>query len=236
MDRRPAGREERTAFARLPILVAGICIPILAIGIWLYGIPAGTASTNSPRPRPTQRASREISFAPAPATAAFGLDLMRTQPPGNLVLSPDSVATALAMAGTGAAGRTASQIAKTLHLATPAAFAAVGRLQSTIASEQLTASQGDPKAPTLDLANGSFPPRRIRRRAHLPLGVGGKLWRRPPERRFLGGPVRFRADDQLMGERSHERNHPPDPLLAPGSDPACASKCRLSQSSMALSV
>lgn len=188
MDRRPAGREERTAFARLPILVAGICIPILAIGIWLYGIPAGTASTNSPRPRPTQRASREISFAPAPATAAFGLDLMRTQPPGNLVLSPDSVATALAMAGTGAAGRTASQIAKTLHLATPAAFAAVGRLQSTIASEQLTASQGDPKAPTLDLANALFLQEGFAVEPTFLSGLGENFGAAPQNVNFSGDP------------------------------------------------
>jgi serpin B len=81
---------------------------------------------------------------------------MRTAGSGNLVFSPDSIATALAMAGTGAAGRTATQMAHVLHLASSATFAAVGRLQSTIAREQAAPGGGDPQAPMLDLANGLF--------------------------------------------------------------------------------
>jgi serine protease inhibitor len=106
-------------------------------------------------PSPTA-ASPHKALAPAAATAAFGLDLIRAGAPANLVLSPDSVAAALAMTGTGAAGRTATQMAGTLHLATPAAFPAVGRLQRTIANEQASAGQGHPKAPTLEMANGLF--------------------------------------------------------------------------------
>ncbi len=90
-------------------------------------------------------------LSPAAATGAFGLDLLREQPPGNAVLSPDSVAAALAMTGTGAAGRTAAQIARTLHLAKPAAFARMGNLQRSIA-----AGQGRTKAPTLEITNGLF--------------------------------------------------------------------------------
>ena len=112
-----------------------------------------TSKAQGPTPA---MASPHAALAPAAATGAFGLDLLRAQAHGNLVLSPDSIAAALAMAGTGSAGRTAAQIAKTLHLSTPAAFAAVGDLQSTIAAEQASAGQGDPKAPTLDLANGLF--------------------------------------------------------------------------------
>jgi serpin B len=86
----------------------------------------------------------------------LGLDLMRAQKPGNLVLSPDSVAAALAMTGTGGVGRTAREIARTLHLKGPTALAAVGDLQRAIAAGQVAAAGGDPKAPTLEIANGLF--------------------------------------------------------------------------------
>ncbi len=101
-------------------------------------------------------AARRQRLAPAPASGSFGLDLMRRLGGGNVVFSPESIATALAMAGTGAAGRTAGQMAEVLHLASPGAFGAVGQLQSTIAAEQLAAARGDPEAPTLDLVNGLF--------------------------------------------------------------------------------
>jgi serpin B len=101
-------------------------------------------------------ATRHEALAPAAATGAFGLDLIHAMGTGNLVLSPDSIATALAMAGAGAAGQTAAQIASTLHLKSPASFAAIGALQGTIANEQTAAAKADPKAPTLDLANALF--------------------------------------------------------------------------------
>lgn len=81
---------------------------------------------------------------------------MRAQPPGNVVLSPDSVTAALAMTGTGGAGRTAVEIARTLHLKGPGAFAAVGDLQRAIAARQAAAAVGDPEPPTLEIANGLF--------------------------------------------------------------------------------
>jgi len=99
---------------------------------------------------------RHAAFTPAAATGAFGLDLISAQPPGNTVLSPDSVAAALAMAGTGAGGRTAAQIAQTLDLKGPTAFAAVGNLQRAITNAQVSAGEGHAKAPTLALANGLF--------------------------------------------------------------------------------
>jgi serpin B len=96
------------------------------------------------------------SFAAGPATTAFGLDLLRRLGNGNVVFSPDSIATAIAMAGTGAAGNTASQMASTLRLASPAAFAKVGDLQREIADEQTKSAHGDPEAPTLDIADTLF--------------------------------------------------------------------------------
>jgi len=96
------------------------------------------------------------ALTPGQSTAALGLDLLRKFPAGNLVLSPDSIATALAMAGTGAAGATATQIAHVLHLPSPAAFGSIGSLQARIAAEQAAAAGGDPEAPQLKIADGLF--------------------------------------------------------------------------------
>jgi serpin B len=132
-----------------------VVLVALAVGI-LFGGSAATAAGDSRLPHKRAAEPPPPALGPAAATAAFGLDLLRAQPSGNLVLSPDSVAAALAMTGTGAAGGTAAQIARTLHLRGPARFAAVGRLQRTIAKEQSAAAGGDPKAPTLGIANGLF--------------------------------------------------------------------------------
>ena len=87
------------------------------------------------------------ALTPGQSTAALGLDLLRRLPAGNIVFSPDSIETALAMAGTGARGATATQIAHVLHLHSPQAFGSVGRLQARITSEQSSAAGGDPDAP-----------------------------------------------------------------------------------------
>ena len=97
-----------------------------------------------------------VALRPAVATGAFGLDLMRAGTPGNLVLSPDSVAAALAMTGMGGSGPTAREIARTLHLRGPAAFASVGRLQRAIVNGQAAAAKGSLDPPTLAIANGLF--------------------------------------------------------------------------------
>lgn len=93
-------------------------------------------------------------LAPAAATGGFGLDLMRAQGPGNLVLSPDSIAAALAMTGMGGVGRTAEEIARTLHLKGPIALPAVGDLQRAIVAGQAAAAAGKPEPPALEIANG----------------------------------------------------------------------------------
>jgi serpin B len=85
---------------------------------------------------------------PAAAVTAFGVDLMpHIGGRGNLVFSPFSVATVLAMAGTGASGNTATQIDHVLHVGSPAK---IGTLSATLAGDQ---SSGGPQ---LDLANGLF--------------------------------------------------------------------------------
>lgn len=134
---------------RAGLSIAAICVLALLVVAGVGG-PTGARAKTPKRPAPVAH------LAPAPATGAFGLDLMRAQGPGNLVLSPDSVAAALAMTGTGGAGRTAEEIARTLHLKGPSAFPAVGDLQRTIAAGQVAAAGGDPEAPTLEIANGLF--------------------------------------------------------------------------------
>jgi serpin B len=100
--------------------------------------------------------SKGAEPVPAAASEAFAVDLLESGPSGNAVYSPDSIATALAMAGTGAAGPTAGQIADTLRLPGPKWLDSVGGLQGTIAAGQASAGEGNPAAPTLKFANGLF--------------------------------------------------------------------------------
>ncbi len=143
---------------RLPVcarpLVAAICILVLLVAAGIGGTDLTSTSQAKTPKRPVS--SPHTFLAPAAATGAFGLDLMRAHGPGNLVLSPDSVAAALAMTGTGGAGRTAEEIARTLHLEGPTTLAAVGDLQRAIAAGQAAAAVGDPEPPTLEIANGLF--------------------------------------------------------------------------------
>lgn len=127
----------------------GLAAALCAIAL----LGAGKAEAHTPK---GVADSSRRSFSPPAATGAFGLDLLQTQPAGNVVLSPYSVATALAMAGTGATGRTADQIADTLRLRNPGMFDAVGDLQRAVGDKLASAAQSHPKAPTLEAANGLF--------------------------------------------------------------------------------
>ena len=93
--------------------------------------------------------------APGPAAggaeSAFALSLLdRLAGPGNLVYSPYSIYTALAMVDAGAAGQTASQIDHVLAATSHGAAIGDGAaLQRAIAA----ATHGGPQAPTLETAN-----------------------------------------------------------------------------------
>ena len=115
---------------------------------------SGDSAASAAKRRP--KGVTPVALRPAVATGALGLDLMRAAGPGNVVLSPDSVAAALAMTGMGGSGPTAREIARTLHLRGPVAFAAVGKLQRAIVNGQTAAAKGDPDPPTLAIANGLF--------------------------------------------------------------------------------
>jgi serpin B len=133
---------------RLGVGILAFAVAVAACGIALVETgEARPGSTATPPPR---------GMAPAAATAELGLDLLRAQAPGNAVLSPDSVITAVAMAGSGARRKTAAAIAETLHLRRPSAFADVGRLQRAIVNGQVAAAQGDPSPPDFNLANRIF--------------------------------------------------------------------------------
>jgi serpin B len=149
-----AGGSDRRSSVCVRALVAASCVLVLVVAACVSGF--GLTSTSQAKTPKRSVASPEIPLAPAAATGAFGLDLMRAQGPGNLVLSPDSVAAALAMTGTGGVGRTAEEIARTLHLKGPTALAAVGDLQHAITAGQAAAAAGDAEPPTLEIANGLF--------------------------------------------------------------------------------
>src|ERR1700694_5326794 len=132
----------------LGALAAAALVVLVGVSAMLAGTGASSAARTA---RPHAHA-----LSAAPATGALGLDLLGRMGAGNVVLSPDSVAAALAMAGSGAAGRTAAQIVHALHLSSPATLADVGRLQEKIVAEQAAAGAGDPQAATLLEANGLF--------------------------------------------------------------------------------
>ncbi len=130
------------------LIVFLVSVAVL-LGAEIEGGGEGLASTQGSQ-------ASSIARTPAAASGDFGLELIGAQPPGNVVIAPGSIATALAMAGTGAAGLTAAQIAEVLHLRGPAEFDRVGNLQRTVARQQLAAGRGHAKAATLRTANGLF--------------------------------------------------------------------------------
>jgi serpin B len=146
-----------------------------------------------------------MALRPAVATGALGLDFMRATTPGNLVLSPDSVAAALAMTGMGGVGPTAREIAQTLHLRGPAALAAVGDLQHAIANGQAIAGQGDPDPPALAIANGLFVQQGLPVEPAFLSGLGQHFGATPGILDFQGDPtgaldaINGWASDQTRG-------------------------------------
>jgi serpin B len=149
-----AGGSDSRSSACARALMAATCVLVLLVAAGIAGPGLMSASQAKTHKQPV--ASPDVPLAPATATGAFGLDLMRAQGSGNLVLSPDSVAAALAMTGMSSVGRTAGEIARALHLKGPTALAAVGDLQRAIAAGQAAAAAGDPEPPTLEIANGLF--------------------------------------------------------------------------------
>jgi serpin B len=123
----------------------------------LVPLVSGYASAQGATPARAAHDTRAAGDPAGRATTELGLDLLpRLERGKNVVFSPDSIAAALAMAGTGARGRTAAQIAHVLHLSSPASFDALGELQQAIVSEQGADPALNSEAPTLSVANGLF--------------------------------------------------------------------------------
>jgi serpin B len=138
-------------------LLAALLLAIVGATVYAAASAGDGSHARAPaRSSTTVAQDATVSYAPGPATAAFGLNLMRRLPSRNVVFSPDSVASALAMAGSGASGRTASQIAAALRVKSPAAFSALGVLQRKLLAEQTTPGAPTDQTPELDLANALF--------------------------------------------------------------------------------
>jgi serine protease inhibitor len=143
---------------RRRLLPASLAVIVAAAGGLVASGVTGAAGSQRPAKAAVARsAATSAASSPGAAVTAFGVDLMRQLGrSGNTVFSPFSVATVVAMAGTGASGTTAKQIAHVLHLRSPAQIAGIGKLSSTLAREQSAAAAGATDGPQLDLANGLF--------------------------------------------------------------------------------
>jgi serpin B len=153
----------------MPRRLLAASLTLIVVGVIAFA-GSGAAETRAPRTSPhegstappatvstARRAPAGGSAGPAAAVTAFGIDLMgRIGPPGNVVFSPYSVASVIAMAGAGSAGETATQIAHVLHVHSAAQIAGIGTLSGALAHEQTAAAAGSGKPPELDLANGLF--------------------------------------------------------------------------------
>ena len=128
----------------------------LAAGAITVALVPAAGGRTTPQPSPQAAAEAENTFALAllPRLAGAGAGAGA----GNAVYSPYSVDVALAMAGAGARGPTADQIAHGLGAATPEQAQSDARvLRHAIAG----AARGGPDAPTLDVANALWTERTL---------------------------------------------------------------------------
>src|SRR5687768_13997012 len=104
--------------------------------LFLLGCAAAPADST------VESASDEQVAAAAASVNEFGLDLYRqvARQPGDVFLSPPSIATALGMAWGGARGETAEELREALHLTVPEERAH-SALHELLAAQQ---AQGDP--------------------------------------------------------------------------------------------
>ncbi len=180
----------------------------MALGLCALAAPALSGCGAAVASGHATRARSARAGAPAgplgPAVDAFGFDLLRRLGGGNVVFSPDSVAAALAMAGTGANGQTAVQMAHVLRLSSPGTFPEIGRLQSSISAEQLAAGHGNPEAPTLEIANGLFVQQELSLLSPFLSGLQSAFAAVPQSVDFHdGGAEAVHAINTWVGEHTH---------------------------------
>jgi serpin B len=184
------------------------CLSLAACAVLALSLTAfsGAAPTEAPKPEPTPPAVKHAtprakpapprtkqalppidSAGPSTPGERFGLDLLGTQR-GNAVISPASVSAALAMAGTGARGSTADEMATTLGLKGPARFDSVGALLRQVLAAQAAAAGESPEAPTLAIANGLFVQQGFALRTPFAEGLQAHFGATPEAVDFLGDP------------------------------------------------
>ncbi len=140
------------------------------------------------------------------AVNAFGLDLYRQvaaqDASANLVLSPASIALALAMARAGARGQTASEMDAVLHgLGTDEHAAWPAALDAALTARTGTFSDRDRRAGRRHPADRerALRPARHGARARLPRRARRPLRRRPPTRRLQARAGARPRPDQRLG-------------------------------------
>ena len=160
---------------------------------------------------PRASASPADAANAASAIDAFGFDLLRRVAPSgtNAVISPTSIAIALAMAQAGARGETAAQMAAVLHGAGSGSGAGINALDQALASrnETFRDPEGDQLTVALHVANASFAQAGMRiEPAYLDtlasrFGAGVQLvdYRRDPDaaRVLINGWVKARTEDRI---------------------------------------
>ena len=184
MKKEQSGRQGsgRGMVAALACLSLAACA-VLVLSLAAFWGPAATAAHRS------KHHSKQVEkVKPLAPGEGFGLDLLGTQPPGNVVVSPASVAAALAMAGTGAGGSTAEEIATTLGLKGPARFDSVGALLGKRLAAQAAAAGESSEAPTLAIANGLFVQQGFALKPPFVEGLQQHFGASPEAVDFLGDP------------------------------------------------
>jgi serpin B len=170
----------RIAGAVLLLLVvcAGACAAAVLAADGGDSKPATTTHHRAaPSPPAPGATSTYVPDSPAAATEALGIDLLGALRAENLVVSPDSVATALAMAGTGAHGLTEEQIGEVLRLE-GLPFTSLGDLQKAIVED----------APEVKIATGLFAQSGLRLRPKFVGGLGEHFGAAPESLDFEGDP------------------------------------------------
>jgi serpin B len=129
----------------------GTIVGSFGVYVWDNG-PLNTPITQVPPTTPTQTTPAEGQAATAIDTLATDLYSKLSSQQGNLAYSPFSIETALAMAYAGASGKTATEMAKVLHLGpdTPATHAALAALIQQVVTD------GNATGSTLNTANSLF--------------------------------------------------------------------------------
>lgn len=139
--------------------LAALATSLLLAGGIVWGC-SGQAAAIEVATSGAQRAAASNADASqaAAATTAFGLDLLRTQgfASGNVVLSPASIAFALAMARAGANGETASQMDAVMHSAAAGGNGLNSLDQALTGLSGTVTVNGEDQQLTLRIANAPF--------------------------------------------------------------------------------